>query len=178
MNRRIIANGLSLSRILLAPPTAYSVVQEQWLAASLLIALAMLTDMTDGPVARSSGATSAAGGLLDHSCDAFFVSTGLLALAFTHSIPLLLPVLVVLSFGQYVLDSKALSGRVLRTSVLGRSNGIAYFVLLGIVVFPRAVSPTLLAPAWITLLAWLLILSTLVSMADRLWSLLTLRRSS
>ena len=92
--------------------------------------------------------------------------------------PLLLPILVVFSFGQYVLDSKALSGLELRTSVLGRNNGIAYFVLLAVCVFPNALAPDLIPQPWLAGLAWLLIFSTVLSMADRLWTLLTLRQST
>lgn len=169
------ADGLSLFRVLVALPSAWYVMQEQWLPAAVLIALAMLSDLADGPLARRMGNASLAGGLLDHSCDALFVSCVLASLTVSGVVPILLPVLVILSFTQYVLDSRALSGQVLRTSVLGRSNGIAYFVLLGACVFPQLVAPGLIPAGWLRAAGWLLIASTLLSMADRLWTLLSLQ---
>ena len=90
----------------------------------------------------------------------------------THGIPLLLPILVLGSFLQYVLDSKALSGHKLRTSFLGRTNGIAYYVLASICIFFQATSIVQLDKFFI-IFAWVLIASTLVSMSERLWTLLT-----
>ena len=175
MKKLSIADGLSLLRVLLALPSAWYVMQAQWLPAGVLIALAMLTDLLDGPLARRMGTASAAGGLLDHSCDALFVSSVLAALALSGIVPMLLPVLIILSFTQYVLDSRALSGQVLRTSVLGRSNGIAYFVLLGACTFPNILSSGLIPPAWLRAAAWVMIASTGLSMLDRLWALFNLR---
>jgi len=178
MLRPTLANGLSLLRVLLAVPAFWCVTEGYWLGASLVLAAAIASDMADGPIARRREQDSAAGGLLDHSCDALFVATVLFALAITTGLPILLPILVVASFAQYVLDSKALSGQRLRTNQLGRGNGIAYFVLLLAYLFPRAIDPGLVPEDWLTAAAWLLIGSTLLSMLDRLWTLLTLRRST
>jgi phosphatidylglycerophosphate synthase len=177
MKQITTADVLSLFRVLVALPSAWLVVQEQWLWASVLVAVAMLSDLLDGPLARRSGTASAAGGLLDHSCDAVYVSSVLAGLAVSGTVPALLPLLVILSFSQYVLDSRALAGQKLRTSVLGRSNGIAYFVLLGVCIFPRLVAPTLIPPGWLYTTAWVLIASTALSMLDRLWTLLRLSNS-
>ena len=169
------ADSLSLFRLLAALPSAWYVAQSRWLPASILIALAMLSDFLDGPLARRIGTASTRGGLLDHSCDAIFVTCVLAAMAMTGIVPVLLPVLVAFSFTQYVLDSRALSGQQLRTSLLGRNNGIAYFVLLGACAFPNVFSPGLIPQAWLGAAAWLLIVSTALSMFDRLWTLLKLR---
>ncbi|MCX2981947.1 CDP-alcohol phosphatidyltransferase family protein [Halieaceae bacterium IMCC14734] len=171
-----LANWLSLSRLVLAPATVYTILTEQWGIASVLVALAIISDLIDGPVARARGEASAAGGLLDHGSDAIYVSCCLLAVAWGGYIPLLLPILVVASFSQYVMDSKALSGQQLRSSSLGRWNGIAYFALLPCLLLPPAVFATFLPPALLSTVAWVLITSTLVSMLDRAWTLLQLRR--
>ena len=171
--RKHIANALSLLRVLVAPPTAYSIVNEQWLLASLLIVLAILSDFADGYLARRFDNASPGGGLLDHSCDAIFVSSSLFALAYSGTIPVLLPILVVLSFAQYVLDSNVLAGHALRSNRLGRNNGIAYYALVCVGVIPHLVAPTLLPPLLLIALTWLVIASTLLSMADRLWAVLT-----
>ena len=167
-----LANCLSLSRLIIAPLIAWVILSDWWLTASFLLLLAILSDLLDGPIARKKDQETATGGLLDHSCDALLVAVLLFVLNKTHGIPLLLPILVLSSFLQYVLDSKSLSGHKLRTSFLGRSNGIAYYVLVGICVFSQAISINQLDKLFI-ICAWILIASTLMSMSERLWTLLT-----
>jgi hypothetical protein len=82
---------------------------------------------------------------------------------------------VAAAFLQYVLDSRALAGRHLRTSVLGRANGIAYFVLVGIPVVRNALGLEWPAGYWIQALSWLLTATTLLSMGDRLLALVRTR---
>jgi phosphatidylglycerophosphate synthase len=178
MRKLTAPDALSLFRILAAPACAWYLLQDQWLPACILVALAILSDLLDGPLARRMGTASAAGGLLDHSCDAIFVSCTLAALAAKGYLPMLLPLLVILSFAQYVLDSRALSGQNLRSSLIGRGNGIAYFLLLGACTFPWLLAPDLVPLTWLHGAAWVLVASTLVSMLDRLWTLSRLRRRS
>ena len=167
-----LANSLSLSRLIFAPVIAWIILFDWWLTASFFLLLAILSDLLDGPIARKKGQETSSGGLLDHSCDALLVAVLLFVLNQTHGIPILLPVLVLGSFLQYVLDSKALSGYKLRTSFLGRSNGIAYYVLASICIFSEAVGIDLPGKFFI-ICAWILIASTLVSMSERLWTLLS-----
>jgi len=167
-----LANSLSLFRIIIAPVVAWNIISGRWMTASFLLVLAIFSDLLDGPIARKKEQESAAGGLLDHSSDAIFVAVLLFVLTETHGIPLLLPVLVLVSFLQYVLDSKALSGQRLRTSFLGRSNGIAYFVLACLCIFSEVLEINL-PDYFIVTFAWILIASTLLSMSERLWTLLT-----
>ena len=166
-----LANSLSIFRLVVAPVLAWMILSNRWLAASLLLILAILSDIFDGRIARRKNQDSAFGGLLDHSCDAFLVAVLLFVLSKTHGIPLFLPLLVLGSFLQYVLDSKALSGHKLRTSFLGRSNGIAYYVLASICIFTEGLGINLSGNLFIVF-AWVLISSTIVSMSERLWTLL------
>ena len=167
-----LANSLSLFRLIIAPVTAWSIISDWWLTASFLLILAILSDLLDGPIARKKGQESSTGGLIDHSCDAFLVAVLLFVLTKTHEIPLMLPILVIVSFLQYVFDSKALTGERLRTSFLGRSNGICYFVLASLCIFTEALEINL--PDYlIVTFAWILITSTLLSMSERLWTLVT-----
>jgi len=165
-----LANSLSLSRLFIAPVIAWIILSDWWLTASFFLLLAILSDLLDGPIARKKGQETLTGGLLDHSCDALLVAVLLFVLNKTHGIPLLLPILVLGSFLQYVLDSKALSGHKLRTSFLGRSNGIAYYVLVSICIFSQAAGIDQLDKFFI-IFTWILIASTLVSMSERLWTL-------
>ena len=167
-----LANSLSLSRLIIAPIIACNILSDWWLTASFFLLLAILSDLLDGPIARKKGQETSSGGLLDHSCDALLVAVLLFVLNQTHGIPVLLPLLVLGSFLQYVLDSKALSGHNLRTSFLGRSNGIAYYVLVSICIFSEAVGIDL-PDKFFIICAWILISSTLVSMSERLWTLLS-----
>jgi len=169
------ANALTLLRLLAAAPCAWAVVTGRPALAAAAFALAVASDLADGRLARRRGEASALGGLLDHASDATFVSVGLGALALRGEVPAVLPALVALAFLQYALDSRALVGRPLRASRLGRWNGIAYFVLLG-VPLARDVAPVGWPPdRAVAAAGWILVVATLVSMADRA---LARRRSS
>lgn len=167
-----LANALTILRVFIAAPTAWAVTQGWWALASLLLALAIISDFFDGRVARSRGQDSPAGGLLDHSCDAIYIVAVLLALTANGTAHILLPVMVTAAFVQYVLDSKALQGRALRTNKLGRYNGIAYFALLVVALPASLIIPAATLQPIISILVWILIVSTLLSMSDRLWTLL------
>ena len=170
-----VANGLTLLRLMAIGPAAWSIVAGHWQLAALLFTLAAITDLADGPLARHYGHASPLGGLFDHGTDALFVSTTLGALAAVDYINSLLPVLVALAFIQYMFDSKALAGAELRTSFLGRNNGIAYFVMVGIPVVREALGLSWPPLSWISVLAWLLVLSTGASMLDRAVTLIRQR---
>ncbi|MBW2383595.1 MAG: CDP-alcohol phosphatidyltransferase family protein [Deltaproteobacteria bacterium] len=162
-----VANGLTAVRLALAPACASALVAGLVGQAFIFFWLAVATDLTDGLVARRRGEESALGALLDHSTDALFVSFGLAALAMRGEVPALLPLLVVLAFIQYALDSRALAGYPLRTSMVGRHNGIAYYVLLGTPVVRDTLSLGWPSATWVEAIGWLLVATTLISMADR-----------
>ena len=169
------ANGLTLLRLIAIGPACWAIVSDHWHLAAGLFALAAFTDLADGPLARRYGHASPIGGLFDHGTDALFVSSTLGALAAAGYINPYLSALVALAFIQYMFDSKALAGAELRTSLLGRNNGVAYFVMVGIPVVREALSLTWPPLGWIAALAWLLVLSTAVSMLDRAVTLLRQR---
>lgn len=169
------ANALSGLRLLSAPVFAFALAEGRTGLAFLLFWFAVVTDLLDGRVARARGEASALGGLLDHLADATFVTLGLLAAATRGAAPHVLPVLVALAFAQYAADSRALRGELLRASALGRLNGIAYFVPLGTVAVRDALGLAFPSDAWIRLLGWLLVGSTLLSMLDRAHALLRTR---
>jgi cardiolipin synthase (CMP-forming) len=171
------ANALSFLRLLMTGPCAYAIWLGAWRTATALFALAVVTDVLDGIVARHRGQATPLGGLLDHSIDAIFVTTTLAALALIKVIPVLLPPLVIASFLQYVWDSKALQGAPLRASVLGRWNGIGYYALVGTVVVANALALSWPSRGLLNVIAWLLIASTLTSMGDRALALWRIRRA-
>ena len=160
------ANLLTIIRLISTLPMTLAILDQQWIAASAIFVLAVATDIWDGRLARRLQQTSSLGGLLDHATDACFVTCGCAALAYLEFMTPVLSVLIPLAFVQYMWDSKALSGINLRTSLIGKSNGIAYFVIVGIVVGANTLNlPALFVPAqWF---AWLLVVATVVSMLDR-----------
>jgi len=165
------SNALTSLRLATAPFAFCAIVTDAWLIACLLFWAAVASDIVDGRIARARGESSSFGGLLDHSSDAFFVALGLLALAVEGRLTWLLPLLVVASFVQYVFDSKALAGRPLRTSSLGRWNGIFYFVPLGLVVTRESLVLDWPGDGWVRGIAWGLVATTMLSMGDRARSL-------
>jgi cardiolipin synthase len=161
------ANALTALRALAAPALVVAILDQASVVAALLLALAVVTDLADGRVARRYGEATRAGGLFDHATDALFVSAGLGALAHEGLVPGPLPWLVAAAFVQYVVDSRAAAGRPLRASSLGRWNGIAYYVALGIPIVRDSLG--LGWPgAWLVQgFGWALVASTLVSMSER-----------
>lgn len=146
--------------------------QNMWLPAAIVLWIAIATDVIDGRLARYLKVQSNLGGLLDHSSDAMFVSAALASLASLGLVPILLPICVALAFLQYMLDSKSLSGMPLRTSALGRYNGICYFILAGFPIMQHSLQIYIFEDFLFGLFGWGLVLSTLLSMTDRAWTLL------
>ncbi|MEM1229168.1 MAG: CDP-alcohol phosphatidyltransferase family protein [Pseudomonadota bacterium] len=169
------ANALTALRAALIAPCALAVHESQWLWAALAFTAAAVSDFYDGRLARARGESSALGGLFDHATDALFVAAVLLAASTHSSVTIVLVPLVLLAFAQYTLDSAVLSGRALRGSLLGRVNGIGYFVLAGFAIgvpFFRGLLPVLtpvldlLAHAtWVASIG--LAITTVLSMANR-----------
>ena len=174
-----LANAVSLARLALAAPlSVYAVFAQRWLLAAGVFVVAVASDLLDGFFARRRQTVSALGGVLDHSADACYVTVTLWAIAYAEAqqradvIPGILPLFIALAFAQYLLDSKALAGKPLRSSLLGRANGIAYFALAGVVLFRNALELAWLPDYAIYWFGLLLVVSTLASMFDRLQALL------
>lgn len=168
-----MAHALTAVRVALVLPVATAFARPELLAPAMLVLLlcvAIATDVLDGRVARANGTASAKGQLFDHATDCLFVTSGLTGAALTGSVTPLLPALIPLAFGQYVVDSYVLDRqRQLRASFLGRWNGILYFVPLVLIAasrwpFPAFSSFLKLAAA---VLGYLLAASTAASMIDR-----------
>jgi CDP-diacylglycerol--glycerol-3-phosphate 3-phosphatidyltransferase len=164
-----MANALTTIRLLLVAPFAYLMTRGDRHSAILALAgwsLALTTDFLDGAVARRQRLTTAFGQTFDHASDFLFVTGGLFAGAYRGVVPWILPALIVAAFGQYVIGSYRMNRRPeLRGSKLGRYNGMLYFVPLCMDILIR-LGARFLQPL-LTTLVWLLVASTLVSMAQR-----------
>lgn len=168
------AHALTALRLLLAVPIAAGMARPELLppgVVAVLLGLAIASDSLDGLVARGMRTASATGQVFDHATDCLLVTSGLAGAAMAGAITPILPALIPLAFGQYVVDSYVRHRqRQLRASALGRWNGILYFVPLVLVAAARLPVPhgmagglSLAAGA----LAYVLAASTVVSMLDR-----------
>lgn len=166
-----LPNLLSLSRVGLAIVMAWNVYHGNWYVAVAILWTAIFTDILDGYLARKNNLASAMGGLMDHSSDAVFVTCTIAALTHHNWAPLLLVFVIPTAFIQYMLDSKALAGQPLRASSLGRYNGISYFVFAGFPVMQLTLGITLIPFDWFVWIGWGLVVTSAISMVDRLVTL-------
>jgi CDP-diacylglycerol--glycerol-3-phosphate 3-phosphatidyltransferase len=165
-----MANALTALRLLLVVPFAFFMTKGdvRFAVFALIVwVVALITDFLDGPIARRRGTVTAWSGTFDHTTDFLFVTSGLFAGAFRGVFPWILPILIVAAFSQYVIDSYWIHRQTkLRGSKLGRYNGMLYFVPTCMEIIIR------LGAHWLqpllTILVWMLVLSTLVSMGQRL----------
>ena len=164
-----MANALTAIRLLLVVPFAFFMARgDERSALFALIAwvVALATDFLDGPVARRRGTVTALSGTFDHTTDFLFVVSGIFAGAYRGVFPWILPICITAAFAQYVIDSYWIHRQSkLRGSKLGRYNGMLYFVPPCMEIFVR-LGARLLQPL-LTLVLWALVLSTLISMAQR-----------
>lgn len=165
-----MANALTALRLLLVAPFVVFMSRGDSRSAAIALVIwgvALASDFVDGPIARRRGTVSSMSGTFDHASDFLFVTGGILACAWRGSIPWILPALITAAFAQYVIDSYWIHPQAgLRGSKLGRYNGMLYFVPPCIDALIR-LGAVFLRPI-LSALAWLLVLSTLVSMGQRL----------
>ena len=180
-----MANLLTGLRLLLILPVSWGLafpgVINSWLILGMIL-VAIVTDYLDGKVARALGTSSSGGMLFDHATDFLFVTSALAAIAYQGTVPALLPILIVIAFTQYVLDSYFLfRQKQLRMSFLGRWNGVLYFVpLLTFISASLGFSPDVsnLLFQLTTWIAYALMVSTVASIIDRVIAPLRQDRSN
>ena len=168
------ANLLTSTRLLLVAPISWGLAHpdsfsEIWLL--VFITLGIATGYLDGIVARLTETGSPLGMLFDHTTDCLFVTGGLVGSAIAGEVSVLLPILIGCAFIQYVFDSFWLDHKKeLRMSMLGRWNGILYYVPLVVISISRTDFMSDSNHMWgmaITFMSYGLMVSTVVSMIDR-----------
>ena len=168
-----MAHALTVFRFFLIFPFVFLMTRENAssaVLAGIVFVVAIVSDIVDGPVARRLGTASLTGRATDHTADFLFVTCGLMAGATRGVFPWILPLLIATAFAQYVIDSYWMHRQgELRMSWLGRCNGMLYFVPLGGDILIRLGLGFLEIP--LTPVIWLLVVSTLLSIADRLAAL-------
>jgi len=130
-----IANQVTLARAYLAAPALAYGVAGQFGALAVVVAVAGVTDLVDGTVARRFGSPSQFGGALDPVVDGLFIA----GLAFGAALGGTFPVwLAVVAVARYVLPAMAggvllAAGRrpELRHTLTGQVSTVLILVLLG-----------------------------------------------
>ena len=154
---------------MLAGCISVAIIYESWWWSVCWFTVACLTDIFDGRVARRHSGVSDLGGKLDHSADAFLVTTAVASLSMHALVPWLLAPMIALAFVQYYFDSRASQKQTLIPSSLGKWNGVGYYILVGFGIGQQATEIFLPAIAYFTYLAgWVLVVTTMVSMIHRL----------
>ena len=81
------ANALTASRIFLAPVFAWLIYTSRWQLALLVFAIAIITDLVDGYVARRFKQETALGKLLDPVADKVFFGVGTIVIILKSGLP-------------------------------------------------------------------------------------------
>ena len=129
-----IPNGLSALRFALAAIWVELAMHghDGRLAFAIVAIVAAGSDFVDGRIARRLGVASGRGRWLDGIADVTFVLAAIFCEAAAGAIPFYIPILIALSFSQYVIDSVVLappaSGPV--RSRLGHWGGIINYALV------------------------------------------------
>jgi phosphatidylglycerophosphate synthase len=136
------ANQVTLARAYLAAPALAYAMQRQFGPLAVTIAVASVTDLLDGTVARRLASPSQFGGGLDPVVDGLFTGGLVLGLAFGGTLPLWLALVVVARYLLPALAAGALlaMGRrpELRHTLTGQVSTVLILVLVGGVCLFRA----------------------------------------
>lgn len=106
---RVLPHGLTALRLALAPALYLVIVQGQGNAAAVCLALAMITDAADGPLARRVGVASRAGAWFDVWTDFALIEAAFLGFAVAGTGPWSLSVMIALSFALFAATARMTS---------------------------------------------------------------------
>lgn len=170
-------NVLSISRGFCAPFFLWATWTEHWIVAFALAVYAVVSDLIDGPIARRLEQATELGTRVDHTADFVFVFFGFVGLSLQDGtlVPLALPVLQFCAFFEYAYTGPQAHSSLL-PSRLGKFNGVAYFVVVVAVPTQSAFELDWIPTLFIYGFCWVLVTSTVVSMAIRLSTRIRNRR--
>jgi phosphatidylglycerophosphate synthase len=165
-----IPNGLSALRFALAAVWIELAAHghDRRLSFAIVALAAAGSDFIDGRIARRLGVVSGGGRWLDGIADVTFVLAALFCEAAAGAIPFYIPILIALSFSQYVIDSIVIAqpaaGPV--KSRLGHWGGIInYALVIALAIAPPPAPPGVIVRG----LAPLIALFYLAAIAERAW---------
>jgi phosphatidylglycerophosphate synthase len=168
--RAQIPNGLSALRFALAAiwVELAAHAHEGRTAFAIVAIVAAGSDFIDGRIARRLGVASGSGRWLDGIADVIFVLAAILCEAAAGAIPFYIPVLIALSFSQYVIDSVVIgqpaAGPI--RSRLGHWGGIINYAI----VITLAIAPPPAFPGTIVRgIAPLIAIFYIAAISERAW---------
>lgn len=171
MNLRWLPNGLCVLRMLLAPPTAWLLLQGEYCATLLVFFIAAVTDAADGYLAKRFHWETELGKALDPLADKMLLVTVFVTLAWLGLIPVWLAVLVVLR--DLVITGGAIAYRVLygpitdaAPTLISKLNTLVQILYVFVVVCAAAMELSAPLHGWLVAAAWLTVATTLISGAD------------
>jgi phosphatidylglycerophosphate synthase len=172
----LIPNGLSALRFALAAIWIELAAHghQGRVAFAIVAIVAAGSDFIDGRIARRLGVASGSGRWLDAIADVTFVLAAIFSEAAAGAIPFYIPILIALSFSQYVIDSVVLAARAPGPvrSRLGHWGGIInYALVIELAILP----PPAIAGAIVYGLAPLVALFYIAAISERGWLLYRLR---
>jgi phosphatidylglycerophosphate synthase len=173
-----VPNLLSVSRVILIPALAGALLQHVGWLSIMLFGVVVVSDILDGYVARKTRQASIWGARLDHGSDAIFVTAITGVFAYLGLLPVLLPCVIAVAFSQYSIDSTFTGNPGLRSSKIGRWNGIAYFVITGLAIFVHVFVTHLAIRELLATLGMVLVVTTMISIIARVLYFLKATRES
>jgi phosphatidylglycerophosphate synthase len=132
----LVPCGLSLIRLAAAPILWWLLLSGDFLTALVLLGLAALTDVLDGPSARRLGVASAAGAHLDVWADFAVLLAAYGALAQLGALPLWLPLVISGMFAQFILGAHR--GRLVYDPIGKHYGTLLYSAALALLLLPDA----------------------------------------
>ena len=167
-----LANHVTLARAYLAGPGFYFAVRGEFAAVAVVVALAGLSDLVDGTVARRFGSPTRLGGGLDPVVDGLFMGALCVGLGVGGTIPLWLAAVVI---ARYVLPS--LGGGLLlatgwkgdlRHTLTGQVSTLLILVLVGGVCLFRALRQD--AGGWLNAAEVVIPIATIATFVHLAWA--------
>lgn len=171
MNQRDIPNIISVFRVLLVMPVVWLLLQEEYVGALLLFAVAGISDGLDGFLAKHYGWQSRLGSILDPLADKLLLVSCFLTLTWMGLIPLYLLLVVIARDLIIVVGGVAfhlLFGRFeMEPSYLSKGNTFFQIVFVLVTVFFHAGSG--FSPWIVHTLGYIVLATTLLSGVDYVW---------
>jgi phosphatidylglycerophosphate synthase len=159
---RVLANSLTLSRLLLVPVFILLHGKGAFLACFLIVLGIGLSDILDGFVARKWSSPAVYGAVLDAGVDFAVVFMLCLFYCISGSYPVFLMILMVFSFGLFVFSN--VRNKVFVKSRFGKYTGAVLYAAITLSIAARAFFPNILKTAdWVGVFLSISILTVSIS---------------
>ena len=172
MKRSDIPNIITVARIFMVPPFVWLLLEGRYFDALLLFFVAGVSDGLDGFLAKRYGWSSRLGGLLDPLADKLLLVSAFITLGYLGLLPVYLVGLVLLRDLVIVSGAVAYHFRVARLeadpSWVSKVNTVLQIALVLLVIFNQA--HPLLGPFWMLMLEAMVVLATVWSGLDYVWT--------